>query len=186
MLMGLLAAPQMALGQDPCDGLGGDGDGDGICTEGGAAFCTGGATTDCKDNCPTIPNADQDDTDADGVGQVCDNCLSHFNPRLASPLAFQNTTGGQLDQDMDGNGNRCDGRFFGFGTFVLPADVAAFKQSVGKLRTLNVCGTPSASSACAEYDLDGVGPIILPADVSLMKSLVGKPIGPKCAACPLP
>jgi hypothetical protein len=140
------------------------------------------------DNCRTLANVDQADTDGDEVGQVCDNCLHHANPRLESPLAFQNMTGGQLDQDMDGYGNRCDGVFRTTGLQrPLPADVVAFKRSVGKLRNLDTCGNPpTTSSDCAEYDLDGQGVLITPADVSIMKTLVGKSIGPKCDACPLP
>lgn len=41
--------------------LGGDADGDGV--------------SDCADNCPTVANADQLDTDRDGRGDACD-CLS--------------------------------------------------------------------------------------------------------------
>jgi hypothetical protein len=177
---------------DECAGLGGDTDGDGICNDGdgsgsaGDGYCTGGQAAGCDDNCPTMDNAGQADDDADGVGQVCDNCLNHANPRLVSPLAFQNTTGGQFDQDMDGNGNRCDGRFHSFGTFVMPADVVAFKRSVSKPVWESTCGAGTASNVCAEYDLDGLGMMMSPADVMIMKALVGKSIGPKCAACPLP
>ena len=64
-----------------CDELGGDGDGDGICTK--------------VDNCPLVKNADQKDTDGDGVGDACDNC----------PLV---KNADQKDSDGDGKGDACD------------------------------------------------------------------------------
>jgi hypothetical protein len=58
-----------------------DTDGDGIC----------GAVTD---NCPDVSNADQLDTDSDGIGDACDNCPNDANPQ-------------QEDDDSDGLGNVC-------------------------------------------------------------------------------
>jgi hypothetical protein len=74
------------------DGVGNDGSGDGQYAN---LRCTGGATTGCDDNCPGVPNADQQDTDGDLVGDACDNCEMVANPN-------------QLDVDRDGAGDACD------------------------------------------------------------------------------
>ncbi len=68
----------------------------------------GDGVTDTADNCPTVPNPDQRDTDGDGEGDACDgdddgdgvpdeddNC-----PLIANP--------GQVDVDADGVGDACD------------------------------------------------------------------------------
>jgi hypothetical protein len=70
---------------DPCADLGGDGDGDGICT--------------ANDNCAAVSNSDQLDVDADGVGDACDNC-----PAVANP--------DQADGDADGIGDACEALAF--------------------------------------------------------------------------
>ncbi|MFN3198759.1 MAG: PKD domain-containing protein [Bradymonadia bacterium] len=78
------------------------------------AFTVSTADTDndgvynCADNCPDDANADQADTDGDGLGDACetdtdndgvaddtDNCIDTQNP-------------GQDDQDADGLGDACD------------------------------------------------------------------------------
>ncbi len=89
-----------------CNGIGslfGDSDGDGV---GRSDNCPDVANADQKDtdgdgigdacdNCPTVANADQKDTDGDGVGDVCDNSPTDPNP-------------GQGDSDNDGIGNVSD------------------------------------------------------------------------------
>ncbi len=53
------------------DGILDDGDGSGSTTDN---LCTGGNTVNCDDNCVSTPNADQADTDSNGVGDVCEIC----------------------------------------------------------------------------------------------------------------
>jgi len=54
----LVAAPAVAGDSHHCPG--GDLDGDTLCGD--------------DDNCPTVSNISQTDTDGDGRGDVCDNC----------------------------------------------------------------------------------------------------------------
>jgi hypothetical protein len=78
-----------------------DFDGDGILNDGNSdgqyanVPCTGGATTNCDDNCPGVTNPTQADADGDGVGDACDNC-----PAVPNADRF--------DHDRDGIGDACD------------------------------------------------------------------------------
>ncbi|MCB9525331.1 MAG: terpene cyclase/mutase family protein [Myxococcales bacterium] len=48
-----------------------------------------------EDNCPNVPNPDQEDLDGDRLGDACDNCPNVPNPD-------------QIDEDGDGIGDACD------------------------------------------------------------------------------
>ena len=50
---------------------------------------------DSNDNCPKVPNPDQEDEDGDTTGDMCDNCLGIANPN-------------QEDIDEDNVGDICD------------------------------------------------------------------------------
>jgi hypothetical protein len=70
-----------------------DGDGDGVCDPGapsdGPSGCTG------SDNCPSVPNASQTNSDGDTLGDACDNCPDDDNED-------------QTNSDTDSHGDACD------------------------------------------------------------------------------
>ena len=66
------------------DGILDDGDGSGVPWDNP---CTCGATTNCDDNCPEVPNPDQADWDCNGIGDGCDP--------FSSPPGGQGMRGGE-------------------------------------------------------------------------------------------
>ncbi len=87
----LLAAPGSAVLDSDGDGILDDGDGDGIP---GNHPCTDGVTSQCDDNCVSVSNPDQEDSDSDGIGDACDNCPATPNSD-------------QADVGADGVGDVC-------------------------------------------------------------------------------
>ena len=165
----------------PCAGDACDRDGDGV--------------TANSDNCPFTSNATQSDGDADLVGDACDTCTAAPNPRAPAGFVYANpwatTNGGQRDDDNDGFGNRCDGKFPGeFGATVGGADLRQMRDySDGRSVALDACGS-IGTRACAMFDLDESGAVVASGmgepDRVLFQSLVGTLPGPKCPGCPLP
>ncbi len=93
-----------------------DADSDGVCDVGAYAstrWCTKGK----NDNCPSVQNPDQLDSDGNGVGDACDTTL---NLDVCGPDPDGDTIGSacdncvdvantdQFDQDGDGLGDLCD------------------------------------------------------------------------------
>jgi len=71
----------------------------------------GDGVNDCRDNCPSLSNSDQLDTDQDGVGDACDPCLNN-DPDLDNVCVGDNcpfvANPDQADADGDGVGDACD------------------------------------------------------------------------------
>jgi hypothetical protein len=105
------------------------------------------------------------DEDGDGVPDDIDNCTLVANAM-------------QRDDDGDGFGNACDGKFPGSsGLLVGPADLRELRASLGRAVTSHTCGS-AATTSCAVFDLDERGALIGPADLTVFRSLLGRAPGP--------
>ena len=120
---------------------------------------------DAEDNCPDTPNADQRDTDGDGIGDVCDGPPGDIdNDGVADGddnCRFR-ANNGQRDTDMDGVGDACDNCVDAANPDQTDAnadgvgDVCADTDADGVLDTADNCplvGNPRQT----DEDSDGVG-----------------------------
>jgi Tol biopolymer transport system component/predicted flap endonuclease-1-like 5' DNA nuclease len=131
-----------------------------------AADSDGDGFADPFDNCPAVPNADQADMDANGVGDACDaahgpDVDSDGVPNIADNCQIL-ANPDQRDTDGDGFGNACDADLNNDG-IVNFADLAKMKSVFFKTN--------------ADADLNGDG-IVNFADLARLKSLFFKAPGP--------
>lgn len=84
------------------------------------------------DNCPQVVNPSQLDSDADGRGNSCENCISVVNPD-------------QADGDSDGRGNVCDN---------CPQDANASQSDLDADRTGDTCDNCAGDYNPSQSDLD--------------------------------
>jgi hypothetical protein len=142
----------------------------------GPSDLDGDGIDNAADNCPTIKNGsaeasipgvgNQTNVDGDSVGDACDNCPLADNEPIGTPAAGRTTTGGQLDDDADGYGNRCDGDFSQSGSAVGGIDTPFYTNAVGKSVSDTTC-QPGGSSPCDVYDVSGGGTSIGGADTAI-------------------
>jgi hypothetical protein len=104
----------------------------------------GDGIPDSSDNCPTVPNANQQDSDSDGVGNVCDNCPTVSNPT-------------QADIDADGFGDACDNCPSICNPLQLNADGDGLGDVCDSTPGCGGCGQPLCEQWCTGVDSDGDG-----------------------------
>ncbi len=75
----------------------------------------GDGVPDSKDNCPTVKNANQLDTDHDGKGDACDPDDDNDGVLDAADNCPKVKNASQLDTDHDGKGDACDADLDGDG-----------------------------------------------------------------------
>jgi len=109
----------------------------------------GDGRPNCVDNCPTVANPGQEDTDGNGLGDACNDAEDADGDEWADGLdncpAVPNPT--QADNDGDGIGDACDS-CFGFGS--SDADGDGFCDANDNCPTV-------PNPAQADADFDGIG-----------------------------
>jgi Thrombospondin type 3 repeat len=82
----------------------------------------GDGILDNADNCPTTSNADQKDTDGDGQGDACDGDLDGDDVANATDNCPTTSNASQADLDGDGVGDACDSLSWAFSGFFAPVN----------------------------------------------------------------
>jgi hypothetical protein len=125
---------------DPCpNDTDNDSDGDSFCV--------------ASDNCPTVANADQVDSDTDGSGDACDTDDDNDGVLDTTDNCRLVRNASQADADSDGRGDACDSDLDGDGV----ADASDNCPSVANATQTNSDGASDGGDACdTDDDNDGV------------------------------
>jgi len=121
----------------------------------------GDGLTDFFDNCPNTPNADQRDSDGDGLGDSCDPTingadLDEDGVEFLLDNCPYTPNANQLDSDGDGMGDSCDARVNDMDNDGIDDTEDPFPAAVTQLEAIGtdskaatVETVPAASSSCS-------------------------------------
>ena len=128
---------------------------------------------DVCDNCPGIANGTQEDTDNDGPGDVCDNCPDDYNPEQKDTLP--------PDGNDCGDACECEGNFNPeVDDDVDGSDAALFKADFGRGGYNSPCGESTSCNGDFDCDTDVDG-----TDASVFKADFGRGgYNSPCPNCP--
>ena len=111
------------------------------------------------DNCPYVSNEDQTDSDADGIGNVCDPAPAQHSAGAQQTVSGTPVCTGATDADGDGYcaGTIGENDTPGFGSTIVP-EVSAYEPEVCTDAVDNDVDTFTdlADSGCGDLDIDGV------------------------------
>ena len=121
----------------------------------------GDGTSDGNDNCPLDANPGQDDTDLDGVGDVCDIC-ANTPPNSVVVTDPYSPIYGCVDNDGDGVLNGVDQCPFTPANDPVNTDGCTDNDGDGVEDTADQCpstpaGDPVNNEGCTDTDGDGIG-----------------------------
>jgi len=145
---------------------------------------------DDVDNCPSVPNSLQENTDGEGGGDACDNCPSVVNPSQADGdidgigddcdvcPAFLDPA--QADADADGHGDACDNCPADADPTQLDTDSDGFGDACDNCPAVSNATQPDADSDEVGDDCDDCRLVADPAQVDGDSDTVGD----ACDNCP--